>query len=196
MDDIWFGYYSRNTTTEILYSSYGKPYETAVGLARRIAVKIDISDIPPGTPILKANYILPLSSKIYPLNSNSYDDGLSLYRILDPSGTGNWDTSSMNSRYKRQENDGEWISWTDNGGTFADCIDPPLLIRCTVLSEDPSSFMLLISPILSGTGWIHRIQTWDSVLTIRLFQTVPKTPTSDRILKLLLNPHLHRHLFR
>ncbi|MBI9093016.1 MAG: right-handed parallel beta-helix repeat-containing protein [Desulfobacterium sp.] len=124
MEDAWFSYYSPNTTSQVLYSSYGKPFELAVGMSQRIAVRIDLDNIPPGTNIIKATYVLPFSSKTYPLYNDAYDLGLSLYRILDPSGTGTWDLGTINTRYKQQPEQGDAVPWTDEGGTFADCVDP------------------------------------------------------------------------
>ena len=55
-------------------------------------------------------------------------DGLSLYRILDPSGTGPWDARILNSRVKAKTAQGENVPWavSDQGDplTFSSCVDP------------------------------------------------------------------------
>lgn len=182
MEDVWFGYYSRNVTTNILYNKSGKPYETAQGMARRIAVRFDLSALPSETQIVKATYVLPLSSKMWPFSSSSYNDGLSLYRIQDPSDTGNWDIKSLNTRYKRQPANSAPVPWTANGGTFADCIDP---------TPDRTVYGV-------GTGGVHfyffdltdMVRDWVATPETNLGFSFDATVISDRA----ENPHLRPYL--
>ncbi|MCP4117896.1 MAG: prolyl oligopeptidase family serine peptidase [Desulfobacteraceae bacterium] len=182
MEDVWFGYYSQNTTTKTLYSERGKPFEPAQGMARRMAIRIDLGDISPGTNIIKATYVLPFSSKTYPLNSSTYDQGLSLYRILDPSGTGAWDRETMNSRYKRRPEQGDSIPWADAGGTFADCIVPEPVD--TVYSVGRGTVQFYYFNI---TGLV---QEWVDRPESNLGVTFDCTVVSDR----MENPHLRPYL--
>jgi len=119
MKDTWFSIYSPSSG-DVLYHDYGKPYEVAEGMARRNAVYIDISSIPQGTHIFKARFVIQIEPD-YPLNYNSYAEGLSLYKITDPSGTGLWVEDDLNASYKNRTLQ---IPWTDQGGTFAEVIDP------------------------------------------------------------------------
>ncbi len=180
MDDVWFSYYSRNTSTQVLYSSYGKPYEPVGSTnARRIAVKFDLSSILPGTAIVKAAYVLPLSTKVYPLSTSSYEEGLSLYRILDPSGTGNWDIATLNTRYKRQDTGGEWIPWTGEDGTFADCVDPePVQTLYSVGRGDVQFYYFDITALVRE--WVD---TPESNLGFSFDETVISDRTDDSNLR-------------
>jgi hypothetical protein len=119
MKDTWFSIYSPSSG-EVLYHDYGKPYDVAEGMARRNAVYIDVSSIPQGTHIFKARFVIQIEPD-YPLSYNSYADGLSLYKITDPSGTGLWVEDDLNVSYKNRTLQ---LPWTDQGGSFADVIDP------------------------------------------------------------------------
>jgi hypothetical protein len=119
MKDTWFSIYSPSSG-EVLYHDYGKPYDVAEGMARRNAVYIDISSIPQGTHIFKARFVIQIEPD-YPLSYNSYAEGLSLYKITDPSGTGLWVEDDLNVSYKNRTLQ---LPWTDQGGSFADVIDP------------------------------------------------------------------------
>ncbi|KPA15696.1 secreted protein containing Peptidase S9, prolyl oligopeptidase active site region domain protein [Candidatus Magnetomorum sp. HK-1] len=119
MKDTWFSIYSPSSGN-VLYHDYGKPYEVAEGMARRNAVYIDVSNIPQGTHIFKARFVIQIEPD-YPLSYNSYADGLSLYKITDPSATGLWVEDDLNASYKNRTLQ---LPWTDQGGSFADVIDP------------------------------------------------------------------------
>ncbi|MCG8552253.1 MAG: DNRLRE domain-containing protein, partial [Desulfobacterales bacterium] len=182
MDDVWFGYYTRNVTTDMLYHESGKPYETAQGLARRNAVKFDLTGLAGDTRIIKATYVLPMSTKMWAFSASSYTDGLSLYRIQDPSGTGNWDITTLNTRFKRQPAGGTPVPWTADGGTFADCIDP---------TPDQTVYGV-------GTEGVHfyffdltgMVQDWVAAPETNLGFSLDATVISDRA----ESPHLRPYL--
>jgi chitodextrinase/pimeloyl-ACP methyl ester carboxylesterase len=120
MKCAWFGYYSGSghLTSKVIYG--GSPFETENNLTRRNAVYIDVSAIPAGSQIVKAEYVMPYDMNIYPFSANRMIDGLSMYKILDPSGTGMWNENNLGTRTK----DGDLnIPWAE-GKNFADCVDP------------------------------------------------------------------------
>jgi len=120
MKCAWFGYYSGSghLTSKVIYG--GSPFETENNLTRRNAVYIDVRAIPTGSQVVKAEYVMPYDMRIYPFSANRLIDGLSMYKILDPSGTGMWNENNLGTRTK----DGDLnIPWAE-GKSFADCVDP------------------------------------------------------------------------
>jgi len=120
MKCAWFGYYSGSghLTSKVIYG--GNPFETENNLARRNAVYIDVSAIPAGTRVVKAEYVMPYDMNHYPFSANRLTNGLSMYKILDPSGTGMWNENNLGTRTK----DGDLnIPWAV-GKNFSDCVDP------------------------------------------------------------------------
>jgi chitodextrinase len=120
MKCVWFGRYSGSghLTSKVIYG--GTPYEPDDNLTRRNAVYIDVSAIPAGTRIVKAEYVMPYDMSIYPFSANRLSNGLSMYKILDPSGTGMWNENNLGTRMKDADLNIPW----DEGKTFADCVDP------------------------------------------------------------------------
>jgi chitodextrinase/pimeloyl-ACP methyl ester carboxylesterase len=120
MKCAWFGFYagSGHLTSKVIYG--GNPFETENNLTRRNAVYIDVSAIPAGTRVVNAEYVMPYDMKIYPFSANRLIDGLSMYKIIDPSGTGMWNENNLGTRTKNGDLN---IPWAE-GKTFADCVDP------------------------------------------------------------------------
>jgi len=120
MKCVWFGRYSGSghLTSKVIYG--GTPFESDDNLSRRNAVYIDVGAIPAGSQIVKAEYVMPYDMNIYPFSANRMIDGLSMYKILDPSGTGMWNENNLGTRTKNGDLN---IPWAD-GKTFADCVDP------------------------------------------------------------------------
>ena len=120
MKCAWFGFYSGSghLTSKVIYG--GNPFETENNLSRRNAVYIDVSAIPSGTRIVKAEYVMPYDMNIYPFSANRLSNGLSMYKILDPSGTGMWNENNLGTRSKNADLN---IPWAE-GKSFADCVDP------------------------------------------------------------------------
>lgn len=89
---------------------------------RRHIVHVDLRAIPKGTEIIDAKYVMALDTEdTWELPNDSYQKGLSLYMITDPSGTGMWNITSIGTALK----DGlRNLRWTDDGGTFSDCVSP------------------------------------------------------------------------
>lgn len=114
MRGVWFGTYSGDghSDSKILYH-----YDSG---GRRNAVYIDLTAIPPGTTIVKAVYVMPYDTEDYwAFRSNNFMDGLSMYKILDPSETGMWNPANIGTSYKDQG-----VPWSGESGTFFDCIAP------------------------------------------------------------------------
>ncbi len=123
MRHVWFGYHQGNVHMDsaALYHERGSPHEKAKSSARRNAIHIDLRVIPPGSHILKAQYVMPYDRSIFPFTQISYKKGLSMYKLLDPSGTGMWEAKHLSVRQKNTKKN---IPWTKGGGTFANCVAP------------------------------------------------------------------------
>ena len=116
----WFGYYAGDghPDSNILYHQNDKPYDLAQGLARRNAVYFDIQAIPENTRIIKAEYVMPVDGNHWVFGTSAFSDGISIYQILDPSGTGMWNPENIGTRSKNDD-----TPWTTDG-TFANCVHP------------------------------------------------------------------------
>ncbi|MBF0451724.1 MAG: carboxypeptidase regulatory-like domain-containing protein [Candidatus Magnetomorum sp.] len=114
----WFGYYpgEGHLDSNILYHQNDKPYDHASGLARRNAVYFDIHAIGVDVTIIKAEYVMPVDGTHWAFGTSAFLDGISIYQILDPSGTGLWNPSNIGTRTKNAN-----IPWTTDG-SFADCV--------------------------------------------------------------------------
>ncbi|MFH1322026.1 MAG: prolyl oligopeptidase family serine peptidase [Bacteroidota bacterium] len=182
----WFSYYSGdgNPNSQTLYSGRF-PYQVAGGGDRRHAIYIDVSAIPAGTKIVKAEYVMPYDRTIYPFSADDFADGISLYRILDPSGTGMWNPTSIGTRTKDQAKN---IPWT-TGGTFADCVDPNPV--CTVYGIGRGMY-----GAGSGMKMFHffditnLVQEWVNNPQSNLGFTFDRTVPSDKITDPDFRPYL------
>ncbi|KPA10869.1 secreted protein containing Peptidase S9, prolyl oligopeptidase active site region domain protein [Candidatus Magnetomorum sp. HK-1] len=171
MQSAWFGYYAGNghTDSNILYHQVDKPYNIAQGLARRNSVFFDVHAIPVNTQIIKAVYVMPVDGSHWAFGTSAFSEGISIYEILDPSGTGMWNPNNIGTRTKNTD-----TPWTTDG-TFADCVNPEPVQTIYGIGRGKKQFYKFnITDLVQG--WVNQPE---SNMGVTFDRTIPSDKMED-----------------
>jgi len=174
----WFGFYAGDghPDSNILYHQNDKPYDVATGLARRNAVYFDIQSIPANTPVLKAEYVMPVDATHWAFGTSAFHDGISVYQILDPSGTGIWNPNNIGTRSKDVD-----TPWTTEG-SFANCVNPEPIDTIYGIGRGKKQFYRF--------DITHVVQAWVNQPETNMGLTFDRTIPSDKMEDPYMRPFL------